>query len=121
METIFRKVSAKERLPNDADRTYMVIYTPAGLGLSQELIAAKRQKIEFLAKDFNCFDVWWFEGIELPTDEQIKTRADEHCESKFESDKLHWSTKVKLYEEKMSMAKWLMDFVLAVTPKEVKK
>lgn len=101
METIFRKVSAKERLPfalGDYD---------TNMGL---LNYYDRHSGNWRNKaGYGTFKPdWWFEEIELPTDEDIKKEYS------------YGMRVTASYQQRMDDmrkgAKWMRDFVLAVAP-----
>ena len=69
METVYRKVSAKDRLPKKEGR-YIVLYTPEGCGLSYTVITSDIKNMRYLAHESNKFEVIWLEEIRADIDKE---------------------------------------------------
>lgn len=107
MNTIFRKVLPKERLPIQTGRYH------TNRGLTNYF----HEELKYPPKGFEYNIDYWLEEIELPTDEELKEKAKEISEGIYDdiafrrvaSDTIRYTSK------------WLIDFVLDITPNGVKK
>lgn len=103
MNTIFRRVSAKERLPKK-DGVYIALRSGYTMGdwdfKNGEWTHEGNEGVKYELE-------WWLEEIELPSNVEILKEFGATDSS--EGDKINrmW----------MEGAKWMRDFVLAVTPK----
>ena len=97
--SIFRKVSAQERLPKEFGRNYFTnignTYFP--------------KKIDGLYEIHPDNVIWWLEEVELPTQEQMKVEAEMYAENEN-------SCYTNDYNGHMKGQKVMLDFVLAVAP-----
>lgn len=96
METIYRKVSAKERLPIQTGRYY------TDRGLTNYF----HEALKYPPKGFEGNVDYWLEEIELPTDEKIKTMTMEY----------DFSNEL-IFTAFYRGAQRMRDFVLAALPK----
>ena len=97
MKTIFRKVSVKEKLPQQNG----ICFTSNGLNYYSAYEGFS------INKDAREKDVeWWLEEIELPTDEEIKMEFPKYGKDFTDLQ----------FQERREGAEWMRDFVLAVAP-----
>ena len=103
METIFRKVSVNERLPNKTGRYFCLgnVY-----GNLTSLFFNNQKRWMELQDEYH--PEYWLEEIELPTDEEIEK----------EGMKIDSQEEIHDYYNhgKMVGMKWMRRFVLAVAP-----
>lgn len=122
--TIFRKVPISDKFPIDKSKEYFALHIygkaeNAGKfwwnGLSWSLKIGEAQSSIFESKPISS--IFWLEEIELPSDEEI----DDECYPKPRGVNDYTPLGRMWSKGRCKGAKWLRDFVLAITPNEVQK
>ena len=112
MKTILRKVDLKERLPEIEDN-YDVIFFEGSVHRSAATVHFDKQHY-FHCADMDCTGIThWLEEVELPDTTSIIKEARDNSITQDEHFG-QYGMKVDSFKEG---AKWMRDFVLAVTPK----